>query len=346
VLLFAFAPFVQNFAGFLVKDAHMAFSWLLVVAILFRRQIMGKRLSGFALPACVLLLLYGSWVRINAWPGAFVLSVFVARAIWPKIALKRAFICAMAFTIVSLITQNLFSYHYLKCDKTYPQAKLFLHDITGIYAQTGKAYYPSFLFQSPLFDTAVLRKAYHPATFDHLWVRGNDEKLIYDFDNDSEVNILKQAWLQAIIQHPFAYIHNRFNGLLYYLKLKESGKPYYAYYFNIAPQPNIMGIMQAPSGFRNVFSNGIIMQKNMPYMRPWFWVLANVLLLGFLGKFRNTAAAHTYAALLFSALAYILPTFLIFPCDSDFRYFYYNAIAATLAFLILLLDRFYFTETT
>ncbi len=338
IMLLAAAPFVQNFAGYIVKDAQMSFSWMLCLGLLFRALVRKKSLPLPLLLLVALLLVYGSWVRINAWPGALAICALILKVQKPKFTLRKLVPLSVFFTFLIVAASSLFNYHWLHADKTYPQAKLYLHDISGIYARTGQSYYPAFLFTSPLVDTAKMRTYYHPATFDHLWVSAADT-VIYDFQDDSTVSVLKQQWLSAIYHHPAAYIQNRADGLLYYLKIKQSRWPYYAAYFNISPQPNRMGISQSPNYLRNSISKAINAQANMPYMRPWFWLLLNSLLLFCGAKIKEPSHRYTFRALVFSSLFYMLPTFLIFPCDSDFRYFYWNCISLSIAVCLWFIDR-------
>ena len=57
VFLFAFAPFVQNFSGYIIKDSQMAITWFLACAWML--HISGRRRNWLELIACTLLLVYG-----------------------------------------------------------------------------------------------------------------------------------------------------------------------------------------------------------------------------------------------------------------------------------------------
>ncbi len=343
VLLFSLAPFVQNFAAYIIKDTQMVFSWLLAVAIIFRAGSLNKKLSSTEILICFLLIAYGSWVRINALPGSIALCYLLSWIIFKNRSKYIRLVSAIFCWVIIGAGHWYFDYDVVKAEKTWPQTKLYLHDITGIYARTGISLYPSFLFSSSNFDTAVLRKGYHPASFDHLWVGKNDSEIYY-FEDDSTVRILQEAWKKSILTYPAVYFQNRTDGFLYYLRIKDRGNVFNNLFAAIYPVPNALGISFRPNILSHIFLTPIEVQRGMPYMKPWFWLLLNLLLLAFIGKFRNLACSVTYKALVLSGILYILPTYFIFPCDTDFRYFYWNCIACSLALCMLLVDRFYFAK--
>lgn len=343
VLLFSLAPFVQNFAAYIVKDTQMAFSWLLAVAIIFRAGSQNKKLSKIEALICFLLIAYGSWVRINALPGSIALCYLLSWIIFKNRSKYIRLVSAIFCWVIIGAGHWYFDYNVVKAEKTWPQTKLYLHDITGIYAKTGVSLYPSFLFSSPNFDTAVLRKGYHPASFDHLWVGKNDSE-IYFFEDDSTVRTLQEAWKKGILTYPMVYFKNRTDGFLYYLRIKDRGNVFHNLFAEIYPVPNALGISFHPNIFSQIFLKPIEVQRGMPHMKPWFWLFLNLLLFAFIGKFSNLVCKVTYKALISSSILYLLPAYFIFPCDTDFRYFYWNCIACSLALCMLLIDRFYFAK--
>ncbi len=70
LVLFGCAPYIQNFAGLIVKDAQMALCWLLAVAIMLRAIYYKRKMTAWEATFTFLLLTYGTMVRINALPGA------------------------------------------------------------------------------------------------------------------------------------------------------------------------------------------------------------------------------------------------------------------------------------
>jgi len=343
ILLFSLAPFIQNFAAYIVKDTQMAFSWLLAVAIILRAGLSKGKLSKTEAVICFLLITYGSWVRINALPGSIALCYLLSWIIFKNKTKYIRLVSAIFVWVIIGVGHWVFDYNIIKAEKTYPQTKLYLHDLTGIYAKTGVNFYPPFLYSSSDFDTTVLRKGYHSATFDDLWV-GRNGKEIYSFEDDTTVIMLQQAWAKAIRTYPNVYFNNRMEGFFYYLRIKDRGSNPHNLFAEIYPQPNFLGLSFHPNILSKIFIRPIEKQTRMPYMKPWFWLVLNVLLFAFSGKLDKLECRVTYKALISSSILYLLPAFFIFPADTDFRYFYWNCIACSLAVCILIIDRFYFAK--
>ena len=104
--------------------------------------------------------------------------------------------------------------------KQYAENKLFLHDITGVFVKTGKNVFPATLFTNKAFDTAYLRKKYHPATFDDIWWNNDGINIIPDTTQKVSYDLFI-AWKSALIRYPFVYLDNRFVGFEYYLRIKS-----------------------------------------------------------------------------------------------------------------------------
>ena len=77
----------------------------------------------------------------------------------------------------------------------------------------------------------------------------------------------------------------------------------------------------------------------MVYMKPWFWLLVNIVTLvaGFLVY--NPFIKRAVFVLSLSSLLYLLAQFFIFPVDTDFRYFYWNCVSLFVSVAFLLIDR-------
>ncbi len=343
ILLLVLAPFVQNFAGYIIKDSQMAFSWLLAFAIMYRLAINEAK---FRIPeaiVCFLLIVYGCWVRINALPGVLPLCYMFCKLVFTKKNSYWIFAISLLFLCFIKLGNWIFNNKIVNAEISYPQAKIYMHDIDGIYAKTGHNFYPDYLNKNPLFDSITLRKGYNPATFDHLWWDANG-MAPYLVTDEKTIKELRLAWINAISKYPTVYFKNRFLGFLYYLRIKNSGSPLYYYYATVIPDVRYPEISFHPNFISKIFIRPLIWQSGIPYFKPWFWYLLNLVLFAFVSAFRNPASKSAFIVLLSSSLLYSLPSFFVFPCDTDFRYFYWNCIACALATCILLVDRFYYVK--
>lgn len=329
------APFVQNFAGYIIKDAQMALSWLLSFSIIARAGFRHRRMTLMEAIISFLLILYGALVRINALPGAIPLFFlwFDNYCAWTK--RRPGMVAAVVLSLLLAIgCQSLLNY-VLKPQKQYPEYKLYLHDMAGIYVRTGKNYFPSFINEYPGFDTAYLRANYTTATLDDLYWN-EEKKIFFPPLNDSTGPIARKAWARSISDNPGAYLYNRWDGFLYFLRIK---KRTWIVTLNAVISPNSFGITFKPNVVSRAFIGTIKFQSGMPYMRPWFWLIMNISIL-IAGFFTFDAAIRKIIFVLTtSSLLYLLPQFFVFQVDTDFRYFYWNCLSLFICVFFLAKDR-------
>lgn len=333
-VLFGLSPFLQNFAGYIVKDTQMAFSWLLVIAISFNAIVRGVRLPiGMSVIAFVFLI-YGALLRPNGLPGYIPIVLLLIWVTFPKHKVVVRYAIVIALLLITIVFQRSLP-AMLNAEKQYAENKLYLHDLTGIYKATGENVFPSVLFHTNQLDTAYLRQKYHPATFDDIWWNG-DSKILLPDTNESVTNDIRQAWLGAIKEHPRVYIANRWEGFLYYLRIKKRSDFYCNYYMYMYPDPNEYGYTPRYNHFfYKVYHEIMVAQKDMFYMKAWFWLLVNLLMVLFIPLFRNKQLRFYYACIILSGVLYKLPDIFVFQADTDYRYFYWNTIVCCIGFFLL-----------
>ncbi|MBN9379727.1 MAG: hypothetical protein J0H74_03115 [Chitinophagaceae bacterium] len=335
------APYVQNFAGYIIKDAQMALSWLLGVSIILYAGYGKRRMVWWEAALSLILIFYGFAVRINAFPGAIPLYFLWVR----NMAGQRKTYVQYGWTICLLTTgmllQAFLNTAVFKPEKTYPEYKALLFDIAGIQVATGKSYYPEFITRYKDFDSGYILQHYNTATFDNIWWNPEQKKLFPDLNKEKRALVIK-SWKEAIVHHPGAYLRNRFDGFLCYLRIKKRPGVAFFYYFYplIYPNPN-------PYGFvfnKNILTRGSLRifeyQRYMPYMEPWFWALLSVVLLFLITRLPGSSPVKVSCfCIVASAFLYLAPQFFIFQIDTDFRYFYWMCIANALPAALLLRDR-------
>lgn len=331
-----FAPFVQNFTGNIWKDVGLAISWLLALAVMLNAYYNRRAITRFETIGCFVLLCYGCWIRINALPGVvpllgiwiymqnnpfdFVLST---RRFLLKIAYTTAIVIGLQITITTLV---------LKPVKTYPEYKLFFHDLTGIYKETGNLYFPECIKNYEGFDSAYIRQKYIHSTFDNVWWNPDNKRVM---PNPSAENMdeLQTAWMKAILKHPLVYLKNRSIGFLQFLRITNSGSTLAITYQYI--HPNTYGLTFKQNGITRLFRTFVEGQRSMPYMQPWFWLLINLLVIFLAKKELFYPDRYLTLGLAYSSLLYIALEYIVYQADTEFRYFYWNCVALSLAILIL-----------
>lgn len=338
IILLLFAPFVQNYSGCILKDSQMGLSWLLGCSILFNMLARHKRIPLTVAIVTGLLLLYGCWVRVNAFSGVVPLLLFWAWAVVREKRTRPIIIVFSGIVTVAIVGLWLFSGRIFHAKQMFAENKLYLQDLTSIYVSSNDNVFPDVLYTNPKFDTAYLRYKHHPATFDQIWWN-NDGKTLLPDTNAVVTNRVKKAWESAIIKHPGVYLKQRYYGFLYFLRIRVKDKesdymPYFPWV-----QPNDLGIEKKWTGLTATFINPIAYQKDMFYMSGYFWFFLNIVLVPALVFMRKDIFRTVYAALTLSGLFYILPQFFIFQVDADFRYFYWNCIACTLSLFVLIVAK-------
>jgi len=332
------APFVQNFAGVIVKDSQMALSLLLALAMMLTTASRQKKPTVPQVVGVALLLTYCSWIRINALPAVIPLCFLWSWIMFRERSWGIILSFPLAFVVAVVLGLYTFNNFLLKPIHTYPETKLFLHDLSGIFVAEKQNVFPAFLFENPDFDTSYVRQKYTTATFDDIW--WNQDGLAFNHPavrTQQGARALQRAWQEAIGKYPVTYLSNRADGYLHYLRIKDRGNFFAVFYPRIDANPS--GLAFKGNVVSSVFIKYIWVQRNAPYMRPWFWLLVNVVLLGFTRWVKQPGHRLTYVALLLSSLLYLLASFLIYQTDTDFRYFYWNCLACGLACCVWGLDR-------
>ncbi|WEK34612.1 MAG: hypothetical protein P0Y53_19165 [Candidatus Pseudobacter hemicellulosilyticus] len=329
-LVFLLAPFIQNFAGFIIKDAQMALCWLLAVCIIADASYHKRRMGWFAGPLSLLLILYGTLVRINALPGALFLFFYWADNYFPWRQYRVRTVTTIVLLVLLVFGAQYLLMQSLKPQKEYPEYKLYLHDIAGIYVKSGQDHFPAFVKAHPGFDTAYLKANYTTATLDNLYWN-EEHKFSFPALDEATEPLIRKAWKESITAHPGTYLANHWDGFLYFLRIKK--RTWFVTQHALVTT-NDFGISYKPDLFGRFLIKAVKIHSGLPWMRPWFWLLMNLVML-FAG-YRMAAGVARKAILVLtgSSLAYLLAQFFIFQVDTEFRYFYWNCLAVFVSMLI------------
>ncbi len=329
-------PFVQNYAGYIIKDVQMALSWLLAVTIILNSHYKKRLLTKYEASVCILLLFYGSAVRINALPGVVPLIL-----LW-------AYFVDIPSTFKRLVYTGLITIAYLICilginrvvdtQKSYYVTKLYMHDILGIFVQTDKVYFPAAVTDYYKFDLKKLKERYTPATIDQIWLVPENQQVFPPVNQTLDEETYSK-WRIAIASYPSSYLKHRWDGFLHFLRVrKRAGIVYYTYYPWIID--NAYGFKHTPNIITKAYLR--IQEKSVGafYMRPWFFATMTLLIIcAGLVAYKKHKTIQPGLLISLSALCYLLPQFFIFQVDNDFRYSYWNCWACLISALTLFLDQ-------
>jgi hypothetical protein len=245
---------------------------------------------------------------------------------------SRILLSAIAITLGLILMQTFLSRVVLRAEKNHIEFKLFLHDLTGIYVKTGALEFPPFLLAHPGFDTAYIRQKYDYTTFDNIWWNSDNKSILPAVIGDKEVRTTFYYWVKAIAKHPVAYFRIRTRGYLYFLRILKSGSSLTIKYPVISH--NKYGFKLRENALCSKLMQKIEERMDAFYFQPYFWLFLNIILiaLAFIGYVRKIRGY--LLCLLTSSLFFVLFEYLVFPADTEFRYFYWNCISVSLAAIL------------
>lgn len=320
-VLLGFFPWVANFEGVLWKDVGMAFSLLLALGFLDRKNIT-KLQASFVLS----LLLYAFMVRGNA-PAAMIPIVwYAALQLFPFYKCRAR----IAITVLSLLSMfvflNFFNYHLLKAEQNNMVSFVMVDDLVHLSVISDKSLLPRVDFntvkecsQETVGGTTLVGR---------LFCLGN--KVAYQEAAPIPFEEIKKEWISAIINNPFEYVKFRLNAYQYLLRA-PSEKPYIYSFSSISP--NNMSLFQEDNVATVILRTYI---KGTSYLipftfKPYWWLLVSLLFLAAtLGMVGDKDSLTLIRVLLVSAILYMLSYIPLTPM-ADFRYVYWSTLAISLA---------------
>ncbi len=333
-------PYLQNFVGNLWKDIGLAISWLLAIVVMVNANYEKRKLTLFETLLCFVLLCYGCWIRINALPGVLpLLGIWIYMKSDPNentFKTKQLFRKIFVYGLLVIGIQIFITQVFLKPEKLYPECKLFCHDLSGIYKESGDLMFPSFIKEYDGFEAQYIREHYIYSTFDNIWWN-KDHKQLDPFFDEGQMQSLRNCWLKAILKHPLIYLKNRSLGFLQFLRITSSGSKLTISYQYI--HPNDFGLHYNSNEAAEAITAYVESQRGMPYMQPWFWLFMNLIILFFAHRRKFGQNNFIILCLAYSSLLYIALEFIVFQADTEFRYFYWNCLAMSLAIILAIVSR-------
>ncbi len=314
-------PWVANFAGVLWKDMGMAFSLLLALGLLSRKD--STRLQ---IGAVIALLLYAFMVRSNA-PAALVPVVWYAMGRWLPLVSSRIRIVITALSLVSMFAfLNIFNYSLLDAEKNHMASYVMVDDLVYLSLVAEQSLLPR------VDEKTVLECA--QATIGNTKLVGRLFCLLAkpSYQNVAPIPYeeIKDAWITAVSGHPSEYIKFRLSAFLYLLR-SPSEQPYIYQFSSISP--NEMGLVQNDN-FATHILNGYVtsIASLAPFLfKPYWWLAIALLMLCATWVMRgDKEALKLIRILLVSALLYMF-SYIPFAPMADFRYVYWSTLAISLA---------------
>lgn len=331
VPLLAMTPPALALLGVIWRDVLLASFWLLAAAISF---IAADKRPAWRVPlqaAAIILIALGFLLRPNALPAAPILVIY---ALWPGGFRFRRSIAAylpIALALYALIPSTY--YGLLNAKKQHPLHSIFVFDLGGISHFAKENQFP--VTWTAEQNALLLNGCYKPTFWDIYWYVDPCKFVMERLDRTPGEKIfgtpkLSQAWREAILKHPAAYVQHRA-----------------AFFWNLLTNRNLtMWAVEVQGGKPifperaafNAFKSLHDLLYPTPVFRAWPWLLASLALILLAWRKRETAAGVFVMAICGSATIYVMTLFPV-GVASDFRYAYWSVLAVLAGIPVLFAQR-------
>lgn len=332
-LLLLFVP------QYVMKDTMLAICWGIATMLLLVVAEKYSRRKNLVLWTAILLFSYGLLIRINALPAALPFIYLLTGLFRPRATRIAKAAIAITAGICFFFLNDIITYKLLRAGHDHAAYKLELLDIIGIARNTGDDYMPDNVRSFPGYDPQKIMAQYTPASIDDLYWPADQKSYVFPNPGDAVADSVHSRWKQAVLHHPWAYLCNRTEGFLYYLRLKKrfAANDYWNAAIWIDPN-NPLGVKRANNYFTERFCHIYADLGRSWFFTPWAWLLLNILLLyRFAANYRKTKHSFYKIVMLMqaSAILYTLSQLPVYQHDRDFRYHYWNVFAAFIGFVCL-----------
>jgi hypothetical protein len=318
LLLLALTPPAFVFVGIIWRDVLFAISWLLAAVIAFAVVETDARfripIQGLALALCA----FGVLLRPNALIAAPILCAYI---IWPsRISLKRTAVLFIPAMVALFALVQVVYYGVLGATRQHPLQTIMVFDLGGISHFTKQNQFPV-SWSEP--ETAlVLNGCYQPTQWDIYWRLEPCDFVMRRIEREQGLfgtPAITEAWMQAVLHHPLAYLQHRA-----------------AFMWNFLSGDNLtMWLADVEHPTENVFPDRASFSalvslhnalKPTPLFRVGTWLLVCVVACALAWRRRETPEGAFVLGACGSAALYVL-TFGAVGVASDFRYGYLAVLA-------------------
>jgi hypothetical protein len=316
-LVLGFAPWAIGNLGAIWKDVFHAVLTLFAVGLAILAVGDGKqRRSKLGLAALVLLLI-AAMVRFNALVALPpLLWLFIGR---PRLTNWKTLAVLAVVPMLVLVLSSVFTYGFLRAERTGAHSSLLIYDIGAISNATGiNAFGQSF---GPENEQKLTSTCYDTSEWDtYAWGSCSFVTPAIKASGLWGSEALTRAWVQAIRNHPAEYVKHRFShwwNLLW--------KPKNLLLSNM--QSNSWGFEFTKSALHLTLERFTDIMGDVPFYRPGAWLIFALVLVAVAARRGAGPARDIVIALNVSAVLYLL-SYLPIGVASDFRYAYWSILAS------------------
>ena len=305
--------------GVIWRDILFGVSWLLAVALVFalfdRRGVLRVTVQAVAF----VLLAFGVLLRPNALAAAPLLAAYLiwpSQFSWKRTALLYIPAAASLFGLVQFTYYGLFG-----AERQHPLHSIMVFDLGGISHFANENVFPGRWVKEE--DALIRQGCYKPIAWDIYWTQ---EPCMFVMERLEGQKLfgspaLTQAWWQAIIHHPMAYLQHR--ATFQWTFLADQNLAMWSRDFEdpdkilFADNPRLMAVKALNDAFNAT-----------PLFRPGAWLLLNATLCMLGWRRRDTPSGAFALGVCGSAVVYLM-TFFAVGVSTDLRYAYWAVLAGS-----------------
>jgi hypothetical protein len=316
--LLALMPPAFALVGIIWRDVLFATTWLLAAAIAYA---VAERRARLRVPAQVLALAlcaFGVLLRPNALIAAPILAAYILRP--RQMSFKRSailFVPAVAgfFALVQVVY-----YGALGATRQHPLHSIMVFDLGGISHFSKENQFP--VTWSEAESALLLNGCYQPTQWDIYWRLEPCDFVMRKVELEEKLfgtPAMTEAWAQAVMRHPLAYLEHRAAFMLNFLAGNNL-----AMWLADVERPTETVFADRPAFAALVSLHDRL--KPTPLFRTGSWLLVCIIVCGLVWRRRETPEGAFALGVCGSAAVYVL-TFFAVGVASDFRYGYWAVLA-------------------
>jgi hypothetical protein len=327
-VLLAFAPPASFFAGIIWRDVLFADVWLCAAALTYATAGRPTLVRWPTQALAMTLVGFGLLLRPNAIFAAPLLAAYV---IWPAaFHWKRVAIILIPGIIAGYALIHTVYYSLLDVERQNPLHSVFVFDLGGITYYSGENRFPVAFTPE---QTAMLftDKCYNPTLWDYYWhiepcdfVMGRLERPDDKFFGTPR---LVEAWRDAVLQNPLAYLKHRATFMWTFLT-----EPLL-----------VLPVLSLENPSRQIYTQNRFFMTMIAVhnalettwlFRVGLWLAIAVAVFAFAWPLRATPSGAFAIGVTGSAIIYVL-SFFPFGVAAQFRYGYWCVLASLVGAVVL-----------
>jgi hypothetical protein len=330
--LLAFAPPAFVLVGMIWRDVLFADVWLCAAALTYATALRPAHIRWPAQAVAMILVAVGVLLRPNAIIAAPLLAAYV---VWPTaFHWKRVAIVLIPGIVAGYALIHTVYYTVLNAERQNPLHSVFVFDLGGITYYSGENRFPVTFTPE---QTAMLftNKCYNPTRWDYYWhIEPCDfvmRRLEPARDKIFGTPRLVEAWRNAVLSNPLAYLKHRLTFMWTFL----------------AELPLVLPVLELDHPERQVhaqnhFFKAMIAVHNTLQptwlFRVGFWLAIAIAVCTFAWPLRASPSGAFAIGVTGSAIVYVLSYF-PFGVAAEFRYGYWCVLASLAGAVAVLAGR-------